>query len=140
MDQSDDVRGTQYNERLYFYSLSRRCDGLGWEEDGFGISLGVLEPCYDAVDVSADLGKYRYLLLPITKVSVLEEAETKGKLVPIVGQVQDVFLCADCDFLEDLLAGVLADMVLYHYTVGLFIVSMVLERLLSDQENVPPGG
>ena len=36
------------------------------------------------------------------------------ELVPIICQIQNMFLCADCDFLQDLLAGVFADMVLYH--------------------------
>lgn len=80
----------------------------------------MLEPGYYAFNVSTDLGKNRYLLLPSTKVSFLEQAKTKGKLVPIVGQVQDMFLCADCDFLEDLLACVFADMVLDHDAVCLF--------------------
>lgn len=79
----------------------------------------MLEPGYYALDMSADLRKNRHLLLPITKVSVLEKAKTKGKLVPIVGQVQNMLLGADCDLLEDFLAGVLADVVLDHNAMGL---------------------
>jgi hypothetical protein len=74
----------------------------------------VLEPGYYVLDVRSYLWKNGHLLLPITNVSFLEQAETKGKLVPIVGQVQDMFLCADCDFLEDLLARVFANVVLDH--------------------------
>ena len=79
----------------------------------------MLESGYYALDVSANLWKHGHLLLPMTKVSSLGKIETMEKLVPIVCQIQDMLLCADCDLLQDLLAGVFADMVLYHDAVRL---------------------
>jgi hypothetical protein len=79
----------------------------------------VLESGYYALDVSANLWKHGHLLLPVTEVSTLGKVKTMEKLVPIVCQIQDMLLCADCDLLQDLLASVFANMVLYHDAVRL---------------------
>lgn len=93
----------------------------------------MLEPSYYAFDVSADLWKNRHLLLPITRVSIREQTETKGKLVPIVSQVQNMLLCADCDFLKDLLAGVFADVVLDHDAVCLLLLAWQSSGVLKSK-------
>lgn len=79
----------------------------------------MLESGYYALDVSANLWKHGHLLFPMTKISSMGKLETMERLVPIVCQIQDMLLCANCNLLQDLLASVFADVVLYHDAVRL---------------------
>lgn len=84
----------------------------------------MLKSSQNALDMSTDLRKNRHLLTPIVTVSRVREGETKRKFVPIVGHIQNQFLCSDSNLLEDLLPGVLADVVANHDTMGLSQISI----------------
>jgi hypothetical protein len=83
----------------------------------------VLEPRQNALDVSTNLRKNRDLLSPNVIVSRGRILRSKRESVPIICQVQNMLLCSNSNFLEDLLAGMFADMVTNHDSVSLPEVS-----------------
>ena len=58
-----------------------------------------------------------------------------NRIIPVVGHVHDVFLRSDGNLLQNFYAGMLADVVAYHDTVSLAVVSAM--NLVSTRVNMP---
>ena len=101
------------------------------------MGLAVFEPREDILHVSPNLGKDGYSFVPGEKVSQTVIMKSKGRIVPIVSHVQNLILGSNGDFLEDLLAGMLANVVSGHDPLGLEHSVSTREAPIKGRAHVP---
>ena len=126
IDQSNDIRRTDNNERLYFHGFPWRGYGFCRKKNGLGVRFGVLKPGQNAFNVNTDLWKNTRCVFPIKAVSYKTFSPLKGDVLQIVGHVKNMLLGSNGNFFENLLAGVLANMVTNHNTVSLLKIRTIM--------------
>lgn len=126
VDQSDEIRRTDDNERLHFHGFPWRSDGFCGKENRLRMRLGMLEAGQNTFDMDSNLWENRNLLLPAQVVSHVKKQERSGKSLPVVSHIQHMFLGSNGNCIENLLPSMLADVITNHDAVGLWSVRKLL--------------